>query len=211
MDARTRVILGTAIFYAGWVKFLFAVEVVYYLDYAFRLAILLLVFRALAWREVLAPPSHGLKTVLFLLAGLYLAVVIQQAEHAARFFLEDLSVAGFPVLPAGPFRTFDLIVGLALVAVSEEVVFRYLYHDYWKTRALPVWWLYVVPSIAFGLLHLPRGVILAVSTAVFGALMMFLYRRTGSLWPPIVIHYVINFLIFSGLGCPWGMGGCVYG
>lgn len=206
---RGPLIICVAVFFAGWVKFLFDGDVTYFLDYGFRLVCLAIVFRHLGWREVLTLPRNPIHAFLWVAVIFYIAVALQQSEQWARFYLPDFRLAGFAPLDAGALRFFDLSMGLAIVALSEELVFRRLFNDLWRAASWSTLSLYVASSLAFGLLHLPRGAILAVSAMAFGGLMMALFRQTGSIWPPVIVHYAVNFLIFSGIGCNWGMGGCL--
>jgi membrane protease YdiL (CAAX protease family) len=201
-------VLVVAIMYLAWAKFLFADETVYVLDYIFRIACLIVLFRAFEWREVLAWPERRWRAVLLTVLMIYLLIAAQQARHLAESFHPELFIAQFPYLEYGPLKMFDLTVGLALVAASEEMVFRYAFARAWLQRGGGVGGLYLVSSLAFGLLHAPQGVSAVVDAFVAGLIFMFFYRRIGLLWPPMLAHYLVNFLIFSGHGCPYGMGGC---
>lgn len=104
---------------------------------------------------------------------------------------------GYPPLQSPALVLFDLTIGLALVAVAEEVAFRKVFWAVWQERGWPG--LTVVSSLAFGLLHAPQGVAAVVFTAVSGALLMMAYRTSGSLWVPIGLHYWADLLAFGGL------------
>jgi membrane protease YdiL (CAAX protease family) len=52
-------------------------------------------------------------------------------------------------------------------------------------------------AVVFGLYHWWAGGSTIVLAAVFGGLAMQFYRRTGVLWPMIVLHYCVDFAILS--------------
>ncbi|MHB1131984.1 MAG: CPBP family intramembrane glutamic endopeptidase [Chloroflexota bacterium] len=113
--------------------------------------------------------------VAFALSGF--GVVQNQTEQLG------LSDASQPVF-------FLLLAGAGLLApVAEEVFFRgYIFRAY-LTRLGPVW-AYVLSAAIFGVLHINLAALLPL--IVIGAILAFLYHRTGSLVPPIVAHGLNN-------------------
>lgn len=102
------------------------------------------------------------------------------------------------------FLTFLSLV--VLVPVAEEVLFRgYLFT---ALRAkLRLRWAIVVTSLLFGVLHLQFGSdapllwVAAIDTFVLSCFLCYLRERSGSLWPPIMLHAFKNlaaFLILFG-------------
>ncbi|MFQ5765785.1 MAG: CPBP family intramembrane glutamic endopeptidase [Rhodospirillales bacterium] len=209
MEPRLLLLLSAAILFAGWAKFLFDGHAVYVLDYLSRGVCLAVVLWSRSLAGLAAPPSRWVRALL--LTGVIFLVALGAYQFYRYFevpdpvFYQDL----FPRLEEGAFRTFDLTVGLVLVALSEEVVFRYLFAILWQHRGWSVPMLYVASSFAFGLLHLPQGLALVAFATVTGFLLMFLYRDSGSLWPVVAVHYALNLLIFSGAGCDWGVTDCL--
>jgi membrane protease YdiL (CAAX protease family) len=57
----------------------------------------------------------------------------------------------------------------------------------------------IVSGAFFGLLHYtgPESWAVVGQLAFFGAALAWLYQRTGSLWPPIIVHAVNNSLAFT--------------
>ncbi|MFA7431532.1 MAG: CPBP family intramembrane glutamic endopeptidase [Rhodospirillaceae bacterium] len=102
----------------------------------------------------------------------------------------------YPYIESIDFWLFDLTVGLALVAVAEEIAFRRVFLGVWQANG---WrWMTLASCGAFGLLHAPQGLYAVVGTAMAGWLLMIAYRTSGTLWVPIALHYVTNLLVFSG-------------
>lgn len=94
---------------------------------------------------------------------------------------------------------FDLVFGLLLTAISEEVVFRgvavMLLASYFKNSFLLV----LFSSVVFGLAHWGLGIPLILSAAIWGILPAISVMKTGSIYPAIVAHYLTNFIDFSKL------------
>lgn len=182
----------------SWPKFLLPVPDLYFADYAGRVA-LIAVFLAFGGLS-LPGPSRRLPWWQVAVLAVVLALALP-ALDMARFMAPvpwflDYGV-GYPPLQSPALVLFDLTIGLALVAVAEEVAFRKVFRAIWQERRWPG--LIVVSSLAFGLLHAPQGVAAVVFTAVSGALLMTAYRTSGSLWVPIVLHSWTGLLAFGGL------------
>lgn len=202
--------LPIGLFYLGWCKFLFDGETIYYFDYLFRLVVIALVIRIWGWDMLKDRPQSFGKAVF--LVGL--AVYGLSAVEYLGAGLEDLGlsppVSLFPPIETDALKSFDLTVGIALVALSEEIVFRGAFVRFWQKFQYSEWSLYVTSGLAFGLLHAHQGLSGIILTAVSGTILMTLYRRTGSLWAPILAHYLLDVILFAGLGCDFGLGGCEY-
>jgi len=93
------------------------------------------------------------------------------------------------------------IVGLGLLVVlaapvAEEVFFRGFLFGGLRGR-MSFWPAAAVSGLLFGLVHLPGGPLQVPPLAVFGVLLAWLYERTGSLWPPILMHAIQNAISFT--------------
>ena len=76
--------------------------------------------------------------------------------------------------------------------ITEETLFRGLFFGALRTRA-PFWAAAGASGVLFGAVHLASGdVAVAGLLALFGVILAWLYERTGSLGPPIVLHMVNN-------------------
>jgi uncharacterized protein len=89
-----------------------------------------------------------------------------------------------------------LIIGVA--PFTEEVFFRGFMFTGMR-RALPFVLAALIPSLIWGLFHYTGpeswGVVLQLS--IFGLWLCWLYERTGSLWPPVVLHVANNAIAFA--------------
>jgi len=211
LEPRLLLLLCAAILFTGWVKFLFDGHTVYIIGYLFRVVCLAVIVWSCSLSSLAAPPLRWVRAIVLTAIVFYVELTIFQAYRYFQvpdpFFYNHL----FPQLEKAWFLYFDLTVGLALVALSEEIVFRYLFAKLWQHRSWSTPSLYIASSIAFGLFHLPQGLALVTFAMVTGFIFMFLYRFTGSLWPVVAVHYLFNLLVFSKAGCEWGVTGCLPG
>jgi len=92
---------------------------------------------------------------------------------------------------------FDLTIGLFIVALSEELVFRkFLFH--WLMRLKqPVWLIVLISVLFFSLAHWGNGIAMLIYTFVIGIAYMFAYLKIKRLWPLIAAHWMENFIIFG--------------
>ncbi len=92
---------------------------------------------------------------------------------------------------------FDLTFGVALVAVSEELVFRG--YCFSALQGLwPRWVIVAVSAVLFGLIHWSQGLHAIVSTALWGILPMVAMVRTGSIVPAMIAHYITDLVSLGG-------------
>lgn len=91
-----------------------------------------------------------------------------------------------------------MVAGLALVAVSEELLGRRVTYRVLSLYTSRRWIIVTVSVVIFGLMHWSNGADNVVMACAAGVVFMMLYLRSGSLWPCIAVHYVYNFLVFSG-------------
>lgn len=117
-------------------------------------------------------------------------------------WLRDMlpAVGGFSASPRvwGWLRVLDLFVGLALVAASEEILFRRcartLIQRYITDNASMV---VIASATLFALAHWWTGIPNIAAAALFGAIAMLAYMRIGALWPMIVAHYFCDLISFG--------------
>ena len=88
------------------------------------------------------------------------------------------------------------ILVILAAPISEEVFFRGFLFGGLRGR-MSFWPAAILSGLLFGLVHLPGGALQVPPLAVFGVLLAWLYERTGSLGPPIVMHMIQNTISFS--------------
>ena len=120
--------------------------------------------------------------------------------------LQRLLNAAFPMTvlgeypqPTGWLNAFDLGFGLALVAASEEIIFRrYLRHALQPFLGEGIL-AFLTASFLFGAYHWWAGVGNVLLATVVGGLLMLMFRRSTALWPVVLAHYVVDLIAFAGL------------
>lgn len=133
------------------------------------------------------------------LAALVSAEFVQQAFifPILRDNLNYLRFSSMPQITDVNVRAADLVFGLLLVAVSEELVFRRLmFAMFGSKKFLSVT---LLSALIFALVHLTSGIADTVNTFLSGVLLGSAFWLTRRVSVCIVAHYVINFKIFSGI------------
>jgi uncharacterized protein len=97
----------------------------------------------------------------------------------------------------GPLHWFDTVLGLALVAYSEELIFRRCGRDALATLMGDGPVMVVTSSLLFGLYHWWRGFGGVINATIMGVLFMLFFLRTKALWPVVVAHYLADVLYFA--------------
>ena len=123
----------------------------------------------------------------------YVCGWIRRTVNAA---LPATVLGGYPELH-GWLHVFDAIFGLALVAYSEEIVFRrcarHVFHHYLNDGYA----LALVTAILFGAYHWWTGIGNIVEAVLMGILLMLFYRRSAALWPVVLAHYLTDIVDFA--------------
>jgi membrane protease YdiL (CAAX protease family) len=105
------------------------------------------------------------------------------------------SLGAVPFDTASSLFAFDATAGLVLVAISEEVVCRGLTVSVLRDR-LPVPALYLATALLFSLMHWSLSVHTLVDAFIYGLLLMPALLATGSVWPGVVVHFLVNFVLY---------------
>ncbi|QJB56140.1 CPBP family intramembrane glutamic endopeptidase [Pseudodesulfovibrio sp. zrk46] len=106
------------------------------------------------------------------------------------------SLGGVPIDPESPLFAFDASVGLVLVGISEEVVCRGLTLTVllrrWGTTTSAV-----VSALLFSLMHWSLSVHTLTDAFVYGLLFVPATLVTRSIWPAVVVHFLVNYVLYS--------------
>ncbi|MGD9734146.1 MAG: lysostaphin resistance A-like protein [Solirubrobacterales bacterium] len=95
------------------------------------------------------------------------------------------------------------IVSVALIAglapIAEELFFRGMFFAGLRTRLsfLPA---ALISGAVFGSLHLPTGPSTVPPLIFFGFLLAWVYARSGSIWPAVIMHAINNSLALAVSG-----------
>lgn len=170
-------------------------------DYGFRLAALLVVLAHPALRTAARKALRRPKGLWSWVNGIPLVAVVtvvllQEVEPLLAPYGLWPTIGGPPLPDAWAPFVFDMTIGLALVAFSEELIGRALPLAVGEALGWPQGRTMVLACVAFGLWHWSGGAATVALAAVCGGLLMALYRRTGSLWPAVAAHYLANLVLF---------------
>jgi membrane protease YdiL (CAAX protease family) len=87
-----------------------------------------------------------------------------------------------------------LIAGLAPFA--EELFFRGFFFSGLRSR-LSFWPAALVAGLVFGAVHAATGITTVIPLAALGFGLCWLYEKTGSLWPCVILHAINNGLALA--------------
>lgn len=96
----------------------------------------------------------------------------------------------------GPVWVQVLLI-VVLAATTEELCFRGMLFG-GLSKGMPVWAAIVLSGAIFGGLHVVTGVTAVPPLMVFGMVLAFLYDRTGSIVPGMILHALNNSLALLG-------------
>ncbi len=129
---------------------------------------------------------------------------IAALDVALMIFVTPKIDAAFPATilgtyprPSGWLYWLDTVLGLALVAYSEEVMFRRCSRHVLQSRLGDGSVLVIASSLLFGAYHWWTGLGSIVEATIMGVLLMLFLRRVGSLWPVVLAHYLADVLGFA--------------
>lgn len=108
-------------------------------------------------------------------------------------------LGAMPEIRSGAWNRIDLSLGLLLVGVLEEIVFRaYAYTVIRRYTASPAA-IVAISATAFGLIHWSLGLHTVLITAAIGAVFMVVYLRTRSAPALALAHFAVNYIDFAGV------------
>ena len=122
--------------------------------------------------------------------GLYLLFVVAYVALVGEPEQDDFS----DDLGAVPVQI--LLIAIA-APVAEEICFRGMLFGGLRER-LPLWAAALISGAIFGLLHVTTGVSVVPPLIVFGFLLAFVYEKTGSIVPCILLHMLNNSVALLG-------------
>ncbi|MGY3149344.1 membrane protease YdiL (CAAX protease family) [Bradyrhizobium sp. USDA 3397] len=132
------------------------------------------------------------------LAGLLSAELLRQTLvfPILRDNLDYFRLSSMPIITNVYVRWVDLVFGILLVAVSEELVFRRLiFSIFGPRRSLSAT---LFGALIFALVHLTSGLADTVNAFISGILLGIAFWITRRISVCIVSHYVLDVKIFGG-------------
>jgi len=161
-------------------------------DYLCRVAVLLFFILGLITKNIslksLRFNKINIKTLF--IQSLNLTLIGFFLSDAIEPLLPSFGFLHYPDYPNVYLKIFDLSIGLLLVALSEEVVFRGLLLNLLNRYSV------IVSSILFGLIHWGSGIATVVVATLIGIFFAHTTLKTNSIYPVLIAHFCINFLLF---------------
>ena len=108
-------------------------------------------------------------------------------------------LGGMPTIDSPLVNWIDLTLGLALVALLEEMIFRGALHSLLARLTGSKVAIVGAGALAFGLIHWSGGLHAVLVTGTIGAIFMAAYLRTRSVQALVLAHFSVNFIDFSGV------------
>jgi membrane protease YdiL (CAAX protease family) len=107
------------------------------------------------------------------------------------------TVLGVYPEPTGWLYLTDLTLGLALVAYSEEIIFRRCARYALRSYLGDGYLLAFVASLLFGAYHWWTGFGNIIEATIIGSLLMLFLQRSEALWPVFLAHYLSDVIDFA--------------
>jgi membrane protease YdiL (CAAX protease family) len=131
--------------------------------------------------------------------GIAIVLIDQLLCNPIRWIIDivipDTKLGSYPKT-TGWLHLVDLVFGLALVATSEEILFRRCMRHMFQPL-LGEDKMVIVTSLIFGAYHWWTGIGNVVAVALLGVPLMLFYLRSKALWPVVVAHYFTDVLAFG--------------
>ena len=130
----------------------------------------------------------------FFISTLVVTFIVQNGDLILNWFPGYPRLGEMPKITSPLWRWMDLTIGLLMVGIFEELVFRgYLYTFITRYTRRP-WMIIGISAIAFGFIHWSGGLHMVMLTAVAGAVFMVLYLQTFSLPAIMLAHFAVDFI-----------------
>jgi membrane protease YdiL (CAAX protease family) len=111
-------------------------------------------------------------------------------------FAPGMKLFVYPDIDDPAVHAFDLSAGLVLTAVAEELAFRGLARRVIGAFTGNTTAITVISALAFAAIHWSNGLGSLTIAFIAGILLMALHIRSGSLWPPVIAHYLADLALF---------------
>jgi hypothetical protein len=127
-----------------------------------------------------------------------ICVALRLSQWLGYFINKTFPATIFGVYPRtdGWLHFFDLAFGLALVAVSEEIIFRRCTRHVLQPLLGDGYVAVIAASLVFGCYHWWAGLGNVVLAVIIGTLLMLMFRQSVALWPVVLAHYFADFITF---------------
>jgi membrane protease YdiL (CAAX protease family) len=135
----------------------------------------------------------------FFLGTLTVTFIVQNGGLFLSWLPGYSPLGKMPQIESTPWRWIDLTIGLLMVGICEELVFRgYLYAFISRYCQRP-WMIIGLSAVAFGFIHWSDGFHMVMLTAAAGAVFMLLYLQSRSLPAVMLAHFAVDFVDLANI------------
>ena len=106
--------------------------------------------------------------------------------------LPDWDLVGYDGVMQMMFNPIGLISVCLLAPLIEEALFRGAIERILLKKGFKPWFAIIFSALLFGIIHL--NLVQGVPAFLFGIVLGWVYYRTRSIWPGVLIHFIINTL-----------------
>lgn len=191
------------IFYINWRGDPSAIFVVDYLCRIWYLAFAFYFFRENAFRltSSIAPLEKRDVLIDYVLFMIVIFVTYKYGYKFCQFLVYAFKVSkgfSFRYPPAINIfhKSFDLTVGLMLVAFTEELIFRRYVYSFFAYVTKKAWFAIIAQAFLFAIGHFAAGTASVLDCFWFGLLTGAFYHYKKDLRPLIFAHFLTDFLLF---------------
>ena len=175
---------------------------IYALDYAVRGFVIMVCFAWPLSRAIISEEPQSKSNPTFMVLAIILLPLTGLLLHGLieRPFIELTgwrSLFNFGQIENTYLYWLDLIPGLFLVALSEELVFRKLGFSWLQSAGKSALQIVLISASLFALIHWGSGPGRVLLAFVIGAIYMFSYLKIGRIWPLVLAHWFNDFLAFG--------------
>ncbi len=135
----------------------------------------------------------------FLIGTLAVTFILQNGYMTLSKFPGYPALGGMPEIESPLWNWIDLTLGLLMVGIFEELVFRGYLHTFLTRYIQHPLIIIGISAIGFGFIHWSGGFHKVMVTSASGAVFMLIYLRTRSLPSIMLAHFVVNFIEFSNV------------
>lgn len=168
----------------------------YLFDYAVRIVVLIGILKTTAREQRLWNPPQLKAGVLWSLALIFLGI-LQTTTLDPRIPEWGPHLFTFPAPPSPAFRIWDLSIGILLVALSEETLFRgVLLHRLQNKTHLKYLARFLIQTLLFAGMHWGLGIKNVATSWIWSIAPTLSVASTGSIWPAVAGHFITDVVAF---------------
>ena len=130
----------------------------------------------------------------FFIGTLTVTFIVQNGDLFLSWLPDYLPLGKMPEIDSTLWRWIDLTIGLLMVGICEELVFRGYLYTFISRYTRSSWIVISASAMAFGFIHWSAGLHMVIVAAAAGAVFMLLYIQTRSLPAIMLAHFAVDFV-----------------